>query len=166
MQTYEAIVKRRSVREFLDNKDIPKEVLEEIVDAARLAPTARNEQPWEFVVITGKDTRHRIALAASPNGSFIANSAACIAVFCLDTKYCLEDGCAATENILLMAADLSLGSCWIAGDKKPYCGAIKKILGMPEKYRLVSLIALGYPQGSPKVIPKRRLEEVLHWERF
>ena len=161
----EAILKRRSIREFL-NREIPRGALEKLVEAARHAPTARNEQPWEFVVITGQDKKRQIAKIVSPNGAFIADCPAVIAVFCLESKYYLEDGCAATENILLSAADSGIGSCWVAGDKKPYCEELKRLLGAPEKYKLVSIIALGYPKNSPKIIPKRTLEEILHWENF
>ena len=161
----ETILKRRSIREFL-NQEIPRDALEKLVEAARHAPTARDEQPWEFVVITNQDKKRQLAKIANPNGAFIADCSAAIAVFCAQTKYYLEDGCAATENILISAAGSGIGSCWVAGDKKPYCEEIKRSLGAPEKYNLVSLIALGYPKNSPKILPKRKLEEVLHWENF
>ena len=165
MQTYEAIIKGRSVREYLP-KEIPQEILIKLIDAARLAATARNEQPWEFVVVTDKQKKAKIAGISAPNGAFMAEAGAVIAVFCLDSKYYLEDGSAATENILIMAADLGLGSCWVAGDKKPYCKEILEFLGVSEKYKLVSLISLGYPKNYPKVISKRKVEEVLHWQAF
>lgn len=167
MQTQEAIEKRRSVREFL-KKGIPIQDLEKIIEAARLAPTARNEQPWEFVVITDDQIKREVASATGDNGAFIAGSSACIAVFCRDTKYYLEDGCAATENILLRATDLGISSCWVAGDKKPYCQSIKKLLKAAENYKLISLLALGYPkeglETAPK--PKRALKELLHWQSY
>lgn len=165
MQTWEAIIERRSVREYLP-KEVSKEILIKIVDAARLAATARNEQPWEFVVVTDKARKAQIAGISAPNGAFIAEAGALIAVFCLDSKYYLEDGSAATENILVMAADLGLGACWVAGDKKPYCREISDLLGVPKEYKLVSLVSLGYPKNAPKAIPKRKVEEVLHWQAF
>lgn len=165
MQTYESITRRRSIREFQD-REIPRDDLMKLVDAGRLAATARNDQPWEFIVVTEKDKKAEIARIAGINGVFIANAGAVIAVFCLDSKYYLEDGSAATENILLMATDLDIGSCWVAGDKKPYCEEIKTLLKAPAEYKLISLIALGYVQGSPKPISKRLLKEVLHWQSF
>jgi len=166
MEAMEALKLRRSVREFKDTP-IPKNVLESFVEAARLAPTARNVQPWEFVVVTEKPSLIRIGEVAE-TGRFIAQAAACIAVFCTDTKYYLEDGCAATENILVAAAASGIGSCWVAGDKKPYCQAISKLLAAPESHRLVSLIALGYPKSkdSFKVADKRAVKDLLHWEKF
>ena len=83
-----------------------------------------------------------------------------------NTKYYLEDGAAATENILLAATELGLGSCWVAGDKKSYADKVLSFLGVPGGYKLISLIAIGYPEGNLPNPAKRPLSEVLHWERF
>ncbi len=163
MDALQAIRTRRSIRKYED-KPIPKETLEAIVDCGRLAATGRNEQPWEFVVVTDPDIKQQIA-DATDYGKFIAQAAACIAVFCRDTKYYLEDGAAATQNILVGAWALGVGTCWIAGDKKHYASTIGTIVGAPENTKLVSLIALGYPAEQP-TRPKRELAEVLHWNRF
>ena len=158
--------KRRSIRKFQD-KSIPESDLESIVDAARFAPTARNAQPWEFVLIVKKNKLRELAGLAE-NGSFLDEAAACIAVFCSDTKYYLEDGCAATCNILLAGEALGIGSCWIAGDKKPYCPQVIKLLNAPSGMKLVSLVALGYPQDRSAFNEpvKRNLKELMHWEKF
>lgn len=166
MEVMEATKIRRSIRGY-KKKPIPKEDLEKLVDAARFAPTARALEPWEFIVIANSDTLKKIAQWAE-NARFLADAAACIAVFCKDTKYYLEDGCGATQNILFAATALGIGSCWVAGDKKPYCGQVSELLGVPASFRLVSLIALGYPQaeGSFIIKDKRPLKEVIHWEKF
>jgi nitroreductase len=164
MDALTAIASRHSTRKFTP-KAIPKDVLEKIVDAGRLAPTARNEQPWEFVVVTDRGVLARIA-EISDTGKFIADAGACIAVVCKATKYYLEDGCAATENILVAATALGIDSCWVAGDKKPYCQNILGLLGVPPQHNLISLLALGYGDGQPKTYVKRGLDRVLHWERF
>lgn len=166
MDLLRAIQIRRSIREFKD-QPIPKEALEKIVDAARFAATARGIQPWEFIVITEPPTLQKIAGLAE-NGRFFAQAKAGIAVFCQDTKYYLEDGCAATENILLAATSLGVGSCWVAGDKKPYCSQVGTLLNVPPSLKLVSLVALGYPVGknSFHMADKRTLKEVIHWEKF
>jgi len=157
---------RRSIRSF-KNKSIPKKVLEQIIDAARFAPTARNLQPCEFIVVTSKDRLSQLAQIAE-NGKFIAEGAACVAVFSVDTKYFLEDGSAATCNILLAAAALGVGSCWVAGDKKPYSLQVNGLLGVPPAMKLVSLVALGYPaqRNAFKVALKKDLKVLLHWEKF
>lgn len=166
MNTIDALKLRRSIRVFQD-KEIPKKALGDLIDVARFAPTARNVQPWEFVVITSSQTLKKIGELAE-NARFMASAKACIAVFCADTKYYLEDGCSATVNILNAAADLGIGSCWVAGDKKPYCEEISNLLGAPAGLKLVSLVALGYPadKNSFKLIDKRSLKEVIHLEKF
>lgn len=166
METLEIIKKRRSIREYKD-KPIPKEALEKMIDAARFAATARNIQPWEFVIIAEAATLKKLGELAE-NARFLAQAKACIAVFCSDTKYYLEDGCAATCNILLAATSLGIGSCWVAGDKKPYCKEVTKLFNVPSSFKLVSLIALGYPKSEDSfyVADKKNLKELIHWERF
>ena len=163
METIEALKTRRSIRKFTD-KPIPKEIIEDIIDCARLAPSANNVQPWEFIVVTKPETRKKLAEICD-YGKFIKDAPVCIVVFCKNTKYYLEDGSAATENILLASHSYGLGSCWVAGDKKPYAEEIRKLLSAPEGYKLVSLVPIGYPEEKPKP-RKRKLEEVLHQEKF
>ncbi|HDL77635.1 MAG TPA: nitroreductase family protein [Lentisphaerae bacterium] len=164
METLDAIAARYSTRAFREG-EIPEEVLMKILDAGRRAPTARNEQPWEFVLVTDRERLRRIG-NMTDHGRFIAECSACIVVYCRDTKYYLEDGCAATENMLLAATDQGVASCWVAGDKKPYCADISAYLGVPAGYRLVSLIALGYEKepGHPK--PRRPLKEMVHRDKW
>ena len=166
MDHLEMFKTRRSVREYSDEK-ISKELLEKIVDTGRFAPTARNVQPWEFIVITQTPTLKKLSELAE-NGRFLAQAKACIAVFCVDTKYYLEDGCAATCNVLLAAAALGVGSCWVAGDKKPYCAEVAQLLNVPIAYKLISLVALGYSKSKDSFHPaeKRGLKEMIHWEKF
>jgi nitroreductase len=163
MDTLEAIKSRHSSREFLP-QPVDRAIIEDLIDCARVAPSGRGEQPWEFVVITDQTTRERIATLTS-YGRFIAHAPVCIAVFCRPTTYYLEDGAAAMENILLAATAYGLGSCWIAGDKKDYVPDVRALLSVPETYKLVSLAAIGYAKPvEPRA--KRPMEEVLHWEKF
>ncbi len=166
MDLFEAIKKRRSVRQYLD-KPVPKEVLEKLIDAARFAPTARHTEPWTFVVVTEPNNIKAIG-EATDSGRFISKAAACIAVFCRDTKYYLEDGCAAIQNILLSATSLGIGSCWVAGDKKPYCEKIIEMLGAPADHKLIGLVSLGYPLSKDAFFEDKRkeLKDLLHWNRF
>ncbi|MCX7661205.1 MAG: nitroreductase family protein, partial [Candidatus Omnitrophica bacterium] len=75
---------------------------------------------------------------------------------------------AATQNILLTSWYFGIGSCWVAGDKKPYAENIREIVGVPLGFKLVSLIALGYPadKKDKSAVNKRLLKELIHWERF
>jgi nitroreductase len=164
MEALEAIKTRRSVRSFSANP-VSREIIEQVIDGGRLAPSANNIQPWEFVVVTDQATREEIA-SVTDYGKFIADAPVCIAVFCKDTKYYLEDGCAATENILIGACALGLSSCWVAGDKKRYAGQINRILEVPNSYKLISLLALGYSNVRASAYGKRDLDAVIHWEKF
>ena len=86
-------------------------------------------------------------------------------VLCRDTKYYLEDGCNASQNILVAARAHGLGACWVAGDKKPYAEKIRKMVGGPQTSKVVSLLAIGHPAEEPKK-EKRPLSEVLHWGKY
>jgi nitroreductase len=163
MDAITALKTRHSVRAF-ENRPIPKEILEDIVDCGRLAASAINIQPWEFVVVTNPEVLGQVA-RATDHGKFIAQATACIAVVTQSTKYYLEDGSAATENMLVAAHAHGVGTCWVAGDKKAYAPEVCRILGAPEELRLVSLIALGYPAEDPQK-PKRPLSDVLHWQKY
>ena len=164
MDTFDCISKRACVRRYL-NKPVDKAILEKLVDAGRRAPTARAVEPWEFVVVTDPGILKKLGEIAE-NGPFIAESAFCIAIFCRDTKYYLEDGCAATENVLLAATDLGLGACWVAGDKKPYARQVANILKAPLDKKLISLIAGGWPEVEHEQIKSRSLNDVIHWDGF
>lgn len=161
--TLQLIKSRRSVRAYTQQA-VSYEVIEDIVDCARLAPTAMNEQPWDFVAVTDKK-----ALASIPplvgHAEFIANAAFAVLVFARESSCALEDCCAATENLLLAAAAHGLGACWIAGARQAYAPAVAEAFGAPESRHLVAIVAGGYAAEDPH-IEKRPLAEVLHWERF
>jgi len=159
-----AIRKRCSVRKYQPRR-VSREFIKKVVDTGRLAPTAWGKQPWQFVVVTDADMKSRIA-GITDYGKFIKNAPACIAVFCEDTKFYLEDGCAATENMLVAATALGLGTCWVAGDKKDYADTVRELLAVPSSYRLVSLIAIGYARSRPQPRHKRALRDLLHWEKY
>ncbi|MCX5757051.1 MAG: nitroreductase family protein [Candidatus Hydrogenedentes bacterium] len=163
MDALEMLKTRRSIRAYAPTP-ISKEIVEDIVDCGRLAATARNEQPCEFVAVT--DAAMRAALAdLAPNGPFITDAPVCIVVLSRDATYFLEDGSAATQNLLLAARAHGLGSCWVAGDKKPYASRVLQLLNAPEGYKLISMVTIGHSTAQPKPA-KRNLAEVLHWERF
>jgi nitroreductase len=164
MRTDQAIGKRVSIREY-ENRPVEKKMLEHLIDAGRKAPSARAVEPWEFIILTDKNILEKIS-GMAPNGKFIKDASACIVIICQDTKYYLEDGCAATENILLAAADSGLGACWVAGDKKPYADELLALLGAPGGMKLVSLISVGWPKEAKPQQKRRSLKEVIHWERF
>jgi nitroreductase len=164
MEVFEAIEKRTSVRAF-SSQPVARALLERLVDAGRRAPSGCNVQPVEYVVIIDVELKEKLA-GITEYGKFIHEASACIAVISQNVKYYLEDGCAAVENILLAATGLGLASCWVAGDKKPYVMDILQLLHIPETYKLVALIAIGYAANPVSAREKRSLAEVLHWDTF
>ena len=164
MDTLTAIRSRYSCRSYLP-RALPPEQLEQIVDAGRRAPSARKEEPVDFIIVT--DLATRTWLAQTTNyGKFLAEASACIVVISRDVHYYLEDGCIAAENILLAATALGLQSCWVAGDKKPYAPAILEKLSVPTGHKLITLLAIGYAAAPGQQPPHRPLASVLHWEKF
>jgi nitroreductase len=167
---YKAITTRRTIRRF-KQKPISKSILKSLINAARLAPSAANLQPLGFIVITNRVTCAKIfphlrwAGYISPLGSPTPDKTpvAYIAVLVNKNKarpeYAAYDVAAAVENILLVAWERGIGSCWMqAIDREK----IKKILGISGNYRLDSIVSLGYPDESP-VIEKFR-GSVKYWK--
>jgi len=159
-----SIKHRRSVRSFVSDT-VTESVINDILECGRLAPTARNVQPWLMGAVTDPELRHRISDLAE-YGKFIRESPVCFTVFALaDEKYYLEDGCAATMNIILAASAHGLSTCWVAGDKKDYGPAVGELLHVPKEYTLISLIACGYSDEKPD-LPKKGLGEVSFRDRY
>jgi nitroreductase len=159
----EAIKTRRSIRAYT-SQPVARQVIEEIVDCARMAPTAMNDQPWEFVIIAAREDLHLIPQLLG-HAEFIANAAFCVLVLARESACAVEDCCAATENLLLAAEAHGLGACWVAGAQQAYAPVVAKAFGAPETHKLISIVAVGYPAETPG-IAKRSLSDVLHWDRF
>jgi nitroreductase len=161
MDAIEAIRKRRSVRDYTGD-EIPREDLETIVDAGRLAATGSNLQPWNFIVITNRDMIEQLKVASA----WMEKAGAIIAVV-LDpsSRWWVEDGSAAVENMLIASTALGYGSCWLEGYTLPREEEFKKLLGVPKDQRLLTLVPIGVPLEWP-TIEKKTLEEVIHWEKY
>jgi len=168
MDALKVIKERRSVRKFAP-KPIEQEVLEDLVDSGRLAPSGHNKQGRYFLVVTEREKINNLGQIATWAKFIVDKAPACIVVF-VDTKEnitVVEDGSAATENILLAATAHGLASCWVAGNGMPYAEEIEKFLEAPEGLKLISLIPLGYPlDETPKAPPKKELKEVIKWNNF
>jgi len=162
MDTFETIKTRRSVRNFTGDPILLSD-LEKIVDAGRLAPTGSNRQPWDFIIVTKKEIIQQLSKA----GTWSADAGAMIVVVMdSSSKYWIEDGSAAIENMLLAATALGYGSCWLQGNAKPYEAEFKQLLKIPDHLKLLTLIPIGVPIAWPGDKQKKSLEDVLHWETF
>ena len=161
MDALEAIRKRRSVRQYTGDP-IPREDLEIIVDAGRFAATGGNKQPWDFIVVTQRDIIEHLKEAAR----WMDKAGAIIAVVLDPTsRWWIEDGSAAIENMLIASTALGYGSCWLEGYTLPLEEKFKTLLGIPREKRLLTLIPIGVPVEWPAK-EKKSLEQVLHWERY
>jgi nitroreductase len=165
MNVVTAVMKsRHSVRKFKPDP-VADLVISDALECAARAPTAMNIQPWLFGVLKDKAVLSKIAEMVD-NGRFIADCPLCFAVFGeKKQKYYLEDCCAATENLILALQAHGVSSCWVAGEKKPYVEAVRKLLGVPEGYTLVSLVAAGNPVEIT-ITPKKDMKHITFFESF
>ncbi len=154
---------RCSIRTYT-KEAVPRDIIEDIIDCARLAPTAMNDQPWDFIVVTSPERLAQIPPMLG-HAEFIAKAAFAVLVLARDTNYAVEDCCAATENLLIAAAAHGLGSCWVAGTKQAYGPVVVEAFGAPADRQLIAIVSFGYPAEEP-TLDKRPLTEVLHWEEF
>ncbi len=161
METIEAIMTRRSVRDFKPDT-VSEEMILTLLRAGMQAPSAKNEQPWHFIVIDEPDILHAI-LEFHPYAKMLLSAPLAILV-CSDRKLeskrasWLQDCSAATENILLAAHAEGLGAVWLGifPDAERVAG-MQSLLSMPDDVRAVSLVAVGQPTSKPD--PEDRFKE-------
>ena len=169
MSFIELVNKRESIRQFLD-RPVPREIIDRCLEAARLAPSACNSQPWTFVVVDEPDLRGKLAAstcsALVPMNRFVqeapvllavvaekATTAAVLGGFLKDKPYYLLDIGIAAEHFCLQASEEGLGTCMIGWfDEK----RVRRLLGVPAGKRIPLLIALGYSATDTAKIKKRK----------
>lgn len=178
MEVFEAIRTRRSIRVY-ENKPVEEEKLRKVLEAARLAPSAGNRQPWRFIVVTDPEVRVKLKAAREkmrppPRRPFRSplDSASVLIVGCAlpsesfpETDFWKIDVAIALQNLVLAAWEQGLGTCWIGVFHEEE--EIKKVLGLPKEARVVAMIALGYPAEKKEPVTDRKpLEEIVrynHW---
>ncbi len=165
--------KRRSIRRFKDEK-IEKDVLDQILKAGLLAPSSKNKRPVEFIVVEDKDTLLKLKDCKS-KGAEPLNTATCAIVVISNmdlSDVWVENASIATILIQLAAAELGLGSCWIQirkrmniiGDAEE---EVRKVLNIPEKYGVLSIIALGYKDEEIKPYTEESLDfSKIHYGKY
>jgi nitroreductase len=169
MDAIKTIFTRRSIRKYT-NKPIPKEIIKELLDAAMHAPTARNIQPWHFVVIDERALLDRLAIV-HPYAKMLKEATLAILV-CGDKHlqemdgYIIQDCSAATQNILLAAHANGLGAVWLGMyPREQRMKDIATLLNIPEHIMPVSLISVGYPDETRQK-PDRYREDRIHFNKF
>lgn len=143
MDVFEAVQERHSIRAYQETA-VPREKLEKILDAARLAPSARNVEPWHFIVVT--DAEKRKALSKGLFAKFL-NEAPVVIVACGDYKASSDwyavDVALAVESMILTATAEGLGTCCVGSFDEKH---VKTLLKVPEKFEVLLLLAVGYPR--------------------
>lgn len=169
MDVAKAIRDRRSVRSY-EKKGIPEDVLLKVLEAARLAPSANNRQPWKFVVV--REAAKRAALAkAAKEQQFVAEAPVVIAAVALEPERVMTCGvptyavdlAIAVDHITLAAVQQGLGSCWIGAF---YQEDVKKILKIPAEYKVAALLTLGYPRDQARFKNRKSLDEIVCYEKW
>ena len=168
MTVLETIRKRYSCRAYQE-KSIEPDKLDSIMEAARLAPSARNMQDWRFVVVTDSQIKRQVA--ATTNRPDVFDKAGAIIAACSNSDYVMRCGQAigpidvaiALEHICLQATDLGLGTCWV-GSFDPE--EVRSILGIPVDIEVIELMAVGYPADSKPEAKREPMEKIVSFEKW
>lgn len=169
MELKEAITKRQSIRDY-EAKPVPEEKLRNVIEAARLAPSAGNRQPRKFVVV--KDGKRRKELARAANGqTFVGQAPIVIAAVATEPESVMSSGipsyavdvAIAVDHMTLAAVDEGLGTCWIGAFSQQ---RVREILNIPDKYRVVALLPLGFPTAETTIKLRKSLGEIVCYETF
>jgi len=164
MEVYEAIRTVLAVREF-QNTTVPKDVVYEIMESARLTASSRNGQPWHFIVVQNHDALVQLSsLVAS--GTYTAQAAFAVVVAIeKSSPYGLSDGSRAIQSMVLTAWSKGIGSNWTGWEGMTN---VASFLGIPDEYDVIAVVPFGYPAHIRKNGKKQRktLSEVIHGEQF
>ena len=165
MDALEAIKGRRSVRKY-KKEPVSEEQVKQILEAGRWAATKGNKQPWKFIILNDAQVRNNLANTLS-TGKFLSEAPLGIAVVIKldDPVHAVQDGAAATQNMLLAAHALGLGGCWISVHDMSWEGEAKEVLGIPEEESLLSVVSIGHPAETPQK-EKKTLDEVTFINRY
>jgi nitroreductase len=152
---------RRSIRRYKPDP-VPENVLNQILEAARLAPSAANRQPCHFIVVKDPKTKKKLGISSW------ASDAPVVIVGCADAnispRLFTVDLAIAFEHIVLTATNFGLGTCWMG--KLGSDETVKSVLGIPEHIKVVAVTALGYPAETPGPKDRKTLSEIVHYEKF
>jgi nitroreductase len=163
MEVFEAVKTVLAVRSYQD-KPLPPDAIQRIVEAAHLTASSMNKQPWHFIVVENRETLKKLGELAS-HGPYTAQAAMAVVVAIEDTRFSISDASRAVQSMVLTAWAEGIGSNWVG-----FFGleAIKPLLGIPEELDVLAIVPFGYPvQSIGKGLKKRKpLSEIASKERF
>ncbi|MHC4714288.1 MAG: nitroreductase family protein [Planctomycetota bacterium] len=169
MDFFEAVSGRYSCRDYQD-RPVEEETLTQILEAARLAPSASNRQEWRFIVVTDAAVREKLIDMAHKQ-EFVGQAPVVLVACAVTDGHTMACGqschpidvAIALEHIALAATALGLGTCWIGAFEE---APVKKLLGIPPEVRVIELMPLGYPADKPRPKTRLPLEEIRMSERW
>lgn len=165
MSLVDIVLSRRSIRRY-EKREIPKDVLDKILEAGRQAPSAANRQPWHFIAVT--DDAIKNELSKGMWNKFLKD-APIVIVGCANTgeilagKWAIVDTSIALQNMVIAAWAMGIGSCWIGDFKEEKA---KQLLSIPDKWKIIVLVTFGYPAEKPGPRPKKPVEEIVSFNKF
>lgn len=166
----EEIINRRSIRGYLP-RPVEKEKLERVLEAGRLAPTAKNAQDWKIIVVEDENTRRGLVKTAASHQPFLSTApillAACATnpeyiMMCNQPAYPIDLGIV-LDHISLQAVREGLGTCWIGSFDE---GGTRRVLGIPPHIRVVQLMSLGYYHSLPEPKSRKSRTQLFKWNRW
>ena len=168
MNVIEAIKTRRSVRKYKP-EPISEEHLKTILEAARLAPSAGNKQPWKFVVVRDNETKKILAEKARKQ-LWIGDAGVIVVALAMDKKdptiyerWAERDVMTAVEHMVLSAWELGYGTCWIGAFEQK---DIKDVLGIPDEMTVINLLPIGVPDQKPEPRGRKEFSEIFFAEKY
>jgi nitroreductase len=172
---------RRSIRKYT-TKPVEDEKITQLIESARLAPSGHNTQPWHFIVVKSKSSRESLA-EKSRNQKWMLSAP--VFIVCVADirsrikddmeillnenspqqalKLVIRDTSIATEHIVLEAEILGLSTCWVGDFSQE---EIRQVLNIPADKYIVSILTLGYADESPEARPRKKLEDIVHYEKW
>ena len=169
MNVFDAIKKRKSIRGYLD-KPIEEEKLKRVLEAGRLAPSAKNAQDWKYVVVKDAKLRKEVAKACH-NQMFVAEAPVVVVGCATMPDFRLSCGQLAgpidvtisMDHMTLQAVEEGLGTCWIGAFDED---KVKTILGIPDKIRIIEILPLGYPAAEGSFRGRKGSEEIFVFDKW
>lgn len=177
----EVIKNRRSIRKYM-NKEVEEDKLLEILESGRLAPSGSNTQPWQFIVIKSEQNKEKVA-KVSHNQKWMTTAP--IQIVCVadircridenidisldenskeeEVKQIIRDTSIAVEHMSLTATELGLGSCWVAWFTQ---AEFRSVLNIPDDKYVLCVLTIGYPDEAPNPRPRKKLEDIVHYEKW
>lgn len=162
MELLKALQTRRSIRAYTDEV-VEKEILEGVLEAARIAPSAANKQRWKFVIIENDKVEDFVPLCR--NQKFVGEASHLIVCCATDkeSKWADVDVAIAMDHMTLRAHDLGLGTCWIGAF---YPEKVSKAIDLPEEAKVVAILTLGYPAEEGKMRDRKEMDEITSYNTY